>query len=183
MKDKVSIQKRPQLFRLIRSERGSAVVELAIVFPILLMLFAATAELGRLFSTYTTLSKATKVGARYLTTQKEAESTDPNVSGPNSPLQRKVKCLVVTGYSTTDGTGNCVDGGGNARPALVSNLTTANVVITLPPTSTLAARYVKVEIQNYNFSKGVFNVANVTGSTNSTFYFSLQPATQMRYMH
>jgi len=177
MKDKVPIQKRHHLFRLIRSERGSAVVELAIVFPILLMLFAATAELGRLFSTYTTLSKATRVGARYLSTQKEAEDTDVNVSGPGSPLQTRVKCLVVTGFT------NCNDGNGNARPKIISDLTTANVVITLPPTSTLAARYIKVEIQGYTFSKGVFNVASVTDSTTSTFYFSLQPATKMRYMH
>ena len=175
MKDK--IQKRGHLFRLTRSERGSAVVELAIVFPILLMLFAATAELGRLFSTYSTLSKATKVGARYLSTQKEAESTDPDISGPSSPLQTRVKCLVVTGYT------NCNDGNGNARPPLVSNLTTANVVITLPPTSTLAARYIKVEIQNYNFQPGVFNVAGATDSTSATFYFSLEPGTKMPYMH
>ena len=180
MKDSLPIQKRR---RFLRSERGSSVVELAIVFPILLMLFAATAELGRLFATYTTLAKTTKVGARYLSTAKEAESTDVNVSGPSSPLQRKVKCLVVSGYADIDANGNCVDGSGNARPALVSNLTPANVSITLPGTSTLAPRYVTVQIQNYTFSKGVFNVANVTNSSTSTFYFSLQPATTMRYMH
>jgi len=183
MKDKLSIQKRHHLFRLTKSERGSAVVELAIIFPILLMLFAATAELGQLFSTYSTLAKATKIGARYLTTAKEAESIDVNVSGPSSPLQRKVKCLVVTGFTNTDTNGNCVDGSGNSRPTLVPNLTTANVLITLPSTSTLGPRYVKVEMQSYNFDKGVFNVANVTGSTSSTFYFSLQPSTRMRYMH
>jgi Flp pilus assembly protein TadG len=183
MKDQLSIQKRCHLFRLTKSERGSATVELAIVFPILLMLFAATAELGRLFSTYTTLAKATKVGARYLSTAKEAEDSNASVSGPNSPLQRRVKCLVVTGFSNIDGSGNCVDVNGTNRPTLVPNLTTANVLITLPPTSTLGPRYVKVEIQNYNFDKGIFNVANVTGSTNSTFYFSLQPSTRMRYMH
>jgi len=183
MKDKLSFQRHGRLFRLRRSERGSAVVELAIVFPILLMLIAATAELGRLFSTYSTLAKATKIGARYLSTAKEAESTDVNVSGPTSPLQRNVKCLVVTGFTNADSNGNCVDGSGNARPTLVPNLTTANVLITLPPTSTLGPRYVKVEIQNYNFDKGIFNVANVTGSTSSTFYFALQPSTRMRYMH
>jgi Flp pilus assembly protein TadG len=180
MKDNLPIKKRRGF---LRSERGSAVVELAIVFPILLMLFAATAELGRLFSTYTTLSKATKVGARYLSTAKEAESSDVNVSGPTSPLQRKVKCLVVTGYTDIDANGACIDGGGNARTTLVPNLTTANVAITLPGSSTLGPRYVTVQIQNYTFSKGVFNVASVTNSSTSTFYFSLQPATTNRYMH
>jgi Flp pilus assembly protein TadG len=176
-KQKSAIQNRRRLFRLIKSERGSSVVELAIVFPILLMLFAATAELGRLFATYNTLSKATKLGARYLTTQKEAEDPDVDVSGPSSPLQTRVKCLVVTGYT------NCNDGSGNARPKLLPNLTTENVVITLPPSSTLAPRYVKVEIQGYTFDKGIFNVANVTDSVSSTFYFSLQPSIRMRYMH
>jgi Flp pilus assembly protein TadG len=180
MKDSLPIKKRRGFFR---SERGSSVVELAIVFPILLMLFAATAELGRLFSTYTTLSKATKVGARYLSTAKEAESTDVNVSGPTSPLQRKVKCLVVSGFTDIDANGNCVDGNGTARPSLVPNLTPANVAITLPGSSTLAPRYVTVQITGYTFSKGIFNVAAVTNSTTSTFYFSLQPAMTMRYMH
>jgi Flp pilus assembly protein TadG len=180
MKDSLPIKKRRGF---LRSERGSSVVELAIVFPILLMLFAATAELGRLFATYTTLSKATKVGARYLSTAKEAESTDVNVSGPTSPLQRKVKCLVVSGFTDIDANGNCIDGSGTARPSLVPNLTPANVAITLPSTSTLGPRYVTVQIQNYTFSKGVFNVASVTNSTTSTFYFSLQPAMTMRYMH
>lgn len=167
-----------KVFRLVfKGERGSSVVELAIVFPILLLLFVGTAELGRLFATYNTLSKATKVGARYLSTQKEAESTDVNVSGPSSPLQTRVKCLVVTGYT------NCNDGSGSPRPKLLPNLTTANVLITLPATSTLSARYVKVEIQNYNFQPGTFNVAGATDSTSSTFYFSLEPSTTMRYMH
>jgi Flp pilus assembly protein TadG len=48
---------------LARREKGNATVELAIVFPILLLLFVGTAELGRLFYTYTTLAKATKTGA------------------------------------------------------------------------------------------------------------------------
>jgi Flp pilus assembly protein TadG len=180
MNDSLPIKKRRGF---LRSERGSSVVELAIVFPILLMLFAATAELGRLFSTYTTLSKATKVGARYLSTAKEAESSDVTVSGPSSPLQRKVKCLVVSGFTDIDGSGNCVDGGGTARPSLVPNLTPANVAITLPGSSTLGPRYVTVQITGYTFSKGIFNVANVTNSSTSTFYFSLQPAMTMRYMH
>src|SRR6266545_7562088 len=39
-----------------KREDGSSIVELAIVFPILLLLFVGTAELGRLFFTYTTLA-------------------------------------------------------------------------------------------------------------------------------
>src|SRR5690349_11020434 len=66
--------------RLLKDERGSSIVELAIVFPILLILFVGVAEIGRLFYTYTTLAKATKMGARFLTTEKDAEisPTNPN---------------------------------------------------------------------------------------------------------
>src|SRR5688500_19724035 len=51
---------------LARDERGVQLAELAIVIPILLILFAATGEFGRFFYEYTTLSKAARVGARYL---------------------------------------------------------------------------------------------------------------------
>ena len=158
-------------------ERGSSVIELAIVFPILLLLFVGAAEIGRLFYSYNTLSKATKVGARYLTTQKDAESTDPLVT---DPLRTRVANLVVCGY-TNGCTGNQPDG--TPKRAVVPGLTAANVLVTLPSASTLGPRYVKVEIQNFNFQPGVFNVAGATDSTSSTFYFSLEPATRMRYMH
>src|SRR5258706_16048138 len=52
------------------NERGVQLLELAIVLPIFMILFAATAEFGRYFYEYTTLSKAARVGARYLVTQK-----------------------------------------------------------------------------------------------------------------
>jgi Flp pilus assembly protein TadG len=51
-----------------RSERGTQLVELALVLPVLLALFAATAEFGRYFYNYATLAKATRAGARYLAT-------------------------------------------------------------------------------------------------------------------
>jgi Flp pilus assembly protein TadG len=162
------------LSRFRNSERGSSVVELAIVFPILLLLFVGTAELGRLFYTYTTLAKATKVGARYLSTQKEAESTDAAVT---TPLKTRVASLVVCGFTS------CTTPDGAARPAIVSGLQTSNVLVTLPPTSAIGPKYVKVEIQNFTFQPGVFNVAGATDSTSATFYFSLEPGTRMRYMH
>jgi len=174
LKNKIH-QKR--FFVRLKSERGSSVVELAIVFPILLMLFAGAAELGRLFYTYTTLAKATKVGARYLTTQKEAESTDPAVIGP---LRTRVANLVVCGY--TDGcTGNQPDG--TPKRAVVPGLTTSNVLATLPAASTLGPRYVKVEITGYTFAQSVFNLGGATRISSTNFYFALEPATKMRYMH
>ncbi len=51
-----------------RRESGTQMIEFAIVFPVLILLFAGTTELGRLFYQYTTLAKATRAGARYLST-------------------------------------------------------------------------------------------------------------------
>jgi Flp pilus assembly protein TadG len=166
-----------------RNERGSSVVELAIVFPILLMLFAGTAELGRLFYTYTTLAKATKVGARYLSTQKAAESTD---AATILDVKRKAARLVVCGY-TDNCTGNQPDGTPKRPvvPGLNMSDPLQNVSITLPPTSpsVVGPRYVVVQITGFTFTPGVFNAAGVTNSSSSTFYFALEPLTRMRYMH
>src|ERR1051326_4128192 len=53
------------LHRFRKDERGLQLVEVTIVIPILLMLFAATAEFGRYFYEYTTLGNAPGVGSRY----------------------------------------------------------------------------------------------------------------------
>jgi Flp pilus assembly protein TadG len=47
-------------------ERGIQLVEVTLVMPVLLLLLAGTAEFGRYFYTYSTLSRATQVAARYL---------------------------------------------------------------------------------------------------------------------
>ena len=161
----------------LKSERGSSVVELAIVFPILLLLFVGTAELGRLFYTYTTLAKATKVGARYLSTQKDAESTDATTI---LNVKRRAARLVVCGNTVS-----CAD-----RTPIVPGLDTSEpdgalseVTITLPASSTLAPRYATVEITGFTFAPRVFTVAGATGSSSTNFYFPLRPATKMRYMH
>ena len=158
--------------RLINDERGSSIVELAIVFPTLLLLFVGVAELGRLFYTYTTLTKATKMGARFLTTEKDAESTDATTI---TNVKARAARLVVCGFEDS-----CTN-----RPPLLPGLTTSNVLVTLPNTTPgfIGPRYVKVEIQNYTFAPLVFTVAGATDSASSTFYFSLQPSTRMRYMH
>ena len=59
-------------FRFIRGrrfagdEKGGTLAELAILVPFLVVMLAAVAELGRLFQTYTALSKSTRAAARYM---------------------------------------------------------------------------------------------------------------------
>jgi len=91
---------------LARNEQGIQLVELAIVLPILLILFAATAEFGRYFYEYTTLAKAARLGTRYLVTAK-VDCFEAN----------QAKKLVV--YGNTAGTGT----------PLIEGLTTANVSV------------------------------------------------------
>ena len=64
-----------------RDERGVQLVELALVLPVLVVLFAAGAEFGRYFYEYTTLAKGSRVAVRYLATARVVEDL---VSPPRS---------------------------------------------------------------------------------------------------
>jgi Flp pilus assembly protein TadG len=167
--------------RLARREAGSSTVELAIVFPILLLLFISSAELGRLFYTYTTLAKATKIGARYLSTSIDATSSDATLVAAE---KLKAQSLVVCGY--TNCTGSQPDGTPKVPivPGLSMSNPATNVNITFIPQleGTVTVNYWKVEIQNYTYSPGEFNLASRIGTANSTFYFLMRPGTTMRYM-
>ncbi|MEP6913594.1 MAG: TadE/TadG family type IV pilus assembly protein [bacterium] len=168
--------------RTVEREDGSSIIELAIVFPILMILFVGTAELGRLFYTYTTLAKATTVGARYLSTSRKATGKATEIA-----LEKTIaKNLVVYGCKDRTVT-PC-----STATSIVPGLSTANVNIcdnfSVPCNPVLAApsatvpKHFRVEIQSYNYSRGVWNLATMTGQTNSTFYFPLRPGTEMRYM-
>lgn len=49
-----------------RNEQGVQLVEVALVLPMLLIILAATAEFGRYFYVYSTLSTATRTAVRYV---------------------------------------------------------------------------------------------------------------------
>ena len=170
-----------QVSHLVRREKGGATVELAIVFPILLLLFVATAELGRLFYTYTSLAKATKTGARYLSTSKDLTSTDVNTV---NAAKRIAAGLVVCGYETC--TGNQPDGSPKKPIVDGLNMTTPanNVLVTVTTRTegTAIIRYVTVQITGYTYPRGVFTLSGVTGAADSVIYRALTPTTTMRYM-
>lgn len=166
---------RQQITHLARKEKGSAVVELAIVFPILLLLFVGTAELGRLFYTYTTLAKATKVGARYLSNSRDFTSSE---AGKAPAAILAAQSLVVCGYENCTGKTPIVPGLSTSDPA-------SNVKVTLfsQTEGTALVQYVTVQIQGYTYPRGVFTLDGVTGATGSdSVYKALEPKTTMRYM-
>ena len=159
---------------------GSATIEFAIVFPLLLVLFVGTAELGRLFYTYTTLAKATAVGARYLSTSRNVVN---GTTTEKANAKMEAKNLVVCGIKSSAADA-CT-----GQTAVVNGLTTANINIcdnfSTPCTPALAGgtvKYFRVEIQNYNYSPGLWNLASKTGADNATFYFALKAGTEARNM-
>jgi len=168
-------QLKKSLRRLFEREDGSSIVELAIVFPILLLLFIGIAELGRLFYTYTTLAKATKVGARYLSSSRLVTKGSPTQIANEKTAARN---LVVCGYSDCTG-----------KTPIIPGLEAANVIIcdsfSVPCSPAIPGgtiKYFKVQITNYTYQPGVFNLETMAGAASSTIYFSLTPATEMRYI-
>jgi len=135
-------------------------IEFALVFPVLILLFAGTTELGRLFYQYTTLVKGTRAAARYLSTQN-------NVTTSTAAAKNIVLC------------GNAAGCGGPGQPAItLPNMDATKVVVT-PPATGVGVHYVTVEVTNYNYQFLVFNL-NVMARGN--FNVPLTARTQMRYM-
>ncbi len=104
---KVRIPTVDRLLRFTREDKGAALAELAILVPFLVIMLAAVAEFGRFFQTYTTLAKATRSSARYLSNHKFTVEE-----------QDRAKNLVVCGK--LDCTGS---------PPLVTGITAAKVCI------------------------------------------------------
>src|SRR5689334_1035000 len=102
--------------RLRRAESGMALVEISFVMPILLTLLVVVAEFGLYFYTYTTLDKATRIAARYLTSQ-TYDPDNPTLT-TNSIFQAKL--LAVCGRTDT-----CP-----ASEQILSDFTTTNLTIT-----------------------------------------------------
>ncbi len=82
-------------------QSGLASVEFAAILPIMLMLMLLTAELGRAFYEYNTLTKMVRNGARYAA--EHVLNGLQNTSLSNE-LQSKIKNLVVNGTPISTGT-------------------------------------------------------------------------------
>jgi len=143
--------------RFARNEKGGTLAELAILVPFLIMMAASVAELGRLFQTYSTLSKSTRTAARYLSGQ----PYDPEHIGfaQNMAVCGKTACA-----------------GGDE---VVAGLETSNVVVEGDPTTGKPVT-VTVRIDNYDFHP-LFNLAALFKADNFV-KFSVRPSTTMYYM-
>jgi len=147
-----------QLQRFTRDERGVQLVEVTIVIPIFLMLFAATAEFGRYFYEYTTLAKATRGGARYLSAALKG-------TGDGTAAN-----LVVYGNA-----------GGTGTPIL-DGLSTGQVKITYQGGSAAIPEFVTVEINGYTHQP-IFNLGALTKSAGVNLNIPVKPSVTMRYLN
>ncbi|MFQ5544386.1 MAG: TadE/TadG family type IV pilus assembly protein [Acidiferrobacterales bacterium] len=78
-------------------QRGVAAVEFAIVLPVLLLLMFGTAELGRAFFQYNTLTKAVRDGARYVS--RNALDGSLGIVNLTAQVDTETRNLVVYGVA------------------------------------------------------------------------------------
>jgi Flp pilus assembly protein TadG len=146
------------LHRFRRNERGLQLVETAIVIPVFLLLFGATAEFGRYFYEYTTLAKASRAGSRYLATA--------GVSGTEDAV---AKNIVV--YGNTAGTGS----------PLLTGLATSHVVITREGGTPVLPQTVTVSIVGFKHEP-IFDLGKLTTVTALSTNVDVKPSVTMRYL-
>jgi hypothetical protein len=144
-------------------ERGVQLVELAIVLPLFMILFAATAEFGRYFYEYTTLSKAARLGARYLVTEK--------VDCAHANLARN---LVV--FGNTAGTGSPILPG-----LLTSNITVMPNDLDCQDIPQGVPDAITITISGFKH-ESLFNIGGLLKSSTISMDVDVKPSVSMRYM-
>ena len=140
------------------NERGVQLVELAIVLPLFMILFAATAEFGRYFYEYTTLAKATRAGTRYLITAQVNGAEDTTA-----------KNIVVYGNPT--GTGS----------PILTGLDPTNIVITRTGGTSILPQLVKMEVTGYKHQP-IFDLGLMTKTAGLSLNIDVKPSVTMRYL-
>lgn len=114
-------------------QQGLAIVEAAIILPLLLMVMLAVGELGRLFYEYNTLNKTVRDAARYLSANAIPPGASTGVIDISTSVEATTKSLAVYG-SPASGT------------PILRGLVTDDIVITVPD-----AEHVRVTA-NYTYT-------------------------------
>src|SRR6185295_6547628 len=138
---KIQFQPSSLIKRFCRKQRGSQIVELAIVLPIMLVLLGSAAEFGRFFYYYSTLQNGVRAGARHAAKWRITESWEfPETS----------KMVVYGDFSDT------------SNGPILPGLTTANVQIVANGPSANKIDSVTVKIINYQYQP-IFDLGKLTG--------------------
>ena len=153
--------KRYRAKRVLSCSKGVAMIEFVIVLPICLILIMGTAEFGRAFMQYNTLTKSIRDGVRYVSANALVGST--GVVSINGAVQTEAQNLVV--YGNTVGTGS----------AILPGLTTGAVTVAGAGGSNVSVSVTYPYGSIFAFIPGFFYGPNT--STNS---FNLQATVTMR---
>ena len=141
-------------------ERGVQLVEVALVIPIMLLLFGAVAEFGRYFYEYTTAAKAARVGARFLASKSVNSATNYELQAKN---------LVV--YGNIGGTGSPV----------LPGMTINNVDIQYAGETSGVPDTVTVNIVSYQH-QSIVNLGALLKNAALSTNVDVKPSVTMRYL-
>ncbi|MFK8067843.1 MAG: TadE family protein [Gammaproteobacteria bacterium] len=146
---------------LTKDQHGLAVIEFALVLPILVVLLLATAEFSRAFYQYNTLTKAIRDGARYLS---DNSLNGAGVIELNGSMTSTTKNLVVFGNSL-----------GNGAP-LLEDLSVNDITIT--PLNSMHVKVAASYTYKPIFAAGIpsFGLGSQTYNTD----FTLESSTTVR---
>ena len=108
-----------------RREAGISTVEFTVALPLLLFLFLAVAEFGRIFLQYNRLTRAVQDSARYASTQ--ALRGQAGTVNLDAALVAATRNLVV--YGNTGGTGTALLPGLAPAQVTVSDLGGGNIAV------------------------------------------------------
>jgi Flp pilus assembly protein TadG len=149
------------LIRFRHDEEGVQLLELAIVLPIMLLMFAAVAEFGRYFYEYSTAAKGARLGARYLA----SKSATSNVTD----YETIAKNIVVYGNAAGDG------------DPLLPGMTTANVDVQYSGGPASVPELVTVSIVDYQH-ESLFDLGGLLNTPSLSLNVDVRPSVTMRYL-
>jgi len=152
-----------KLRRFAVDERGVQLVELAVMLPLFLLMFAAIAEFGRFYYEYTTLAKGARAGVRFLATART-----------NGLDDLTAKNLVV--YGNTEGTGSPIISGLKTTDVTITRLNNAGI-----PQTGGTPKTVGVQITNYKYTP-IFNLGKLVNNTSLSLDIEVKPSVTMRYL-
>lgn len=149
------------LNRFRRDELGVQLVELAIVMPIMLLMFAAVAEFGRYFYEYTTAAKGARLGARYLASKSVTSSTND--------WESIAKNIVVYGNAAGDG------------DPILPGMTVDNVDVQYTGQPASVPQLVTVSIKDYEH-ESLFDLGGLLNAPSLSLNVDVKPSVTMRYL-
>ena len=83
------------MLKLKKNQQGLAAIEMTLILPIMLLLFFATAEFGRLLYQYNALNKAVRDASRYILANSEFNST--NLVAVTEQTRSAARSLLIYG--------------------------------------------------------------------------------------